>query len=296
MLVDRGLLSYEDKVAQHWPEFAAGGKENVTVGQLMSHQAGLCGLREPITLDHYYDWDFMCRELAAMEPFWTPGDGSGYHAITYGYLAGELIRRIDGRTPGTFIREEICAKVDADFQVGTPASEDARISDLIKPKVNVPLTSDTPPDYTVAAFSNPVMKPRYANLREWRAAEIPAANGHGTAMGLARIYAEMAKGGGKFMGTDAFAAVTAEQCRTMDRNLGFEISWGAGFMRNKLGLYGPNDTTCGHSGYGGSMAFGDSVAGVSVAYVMNQMDTNLTGDPRTLGLVAALYAALDAGS
>ena len=292
MLVDRGLLSYEDTVAKHWPDFAQSGKEAITVGQLMSHQGGLCGLREPIGVAHYFDWDFMCQKLAAMEPFWTPGDGSGYHAVTYGYLAGELIRRIDGRTPGTFVREEICDKVGADFRIGTPASEDGRIADLIKPKTNVSLTGETPPDYTIAAFANPSLRPRDANTREWRAAEIPAANGHGTALGLARIYAPAAQGGGDLWSKSALDKATAQQCKGKDRNLGFEISWGAGFMRNKLGTYGPHDTTFGHSGWGGSMAFADPVEGISVAYVMNQMDTNLQGDPRTLRLVDSVYACL----
>ena len=120
VLVDRGLLRYRDAVAQHWPDFAQVGKRDVTVGQLLSHQAGLCGLRQATVVEDFYDWDKTCRRLAAMEPFWTPGDGSGYHAITFGYLAGELIRRIDGRTPGTFIKEELADIVDADFHVGLP--------------------------------------------------------------------------------------------------------------------------------------------------------------------------------
>jgi CubicO group peptidase (beta-lactamase class C family) len=296
ILVDRGLLSYDDTVAKHWPDFAANGKEAITVGQLLSHQGGVCGLRQPITVEKYYDWNYMCRELAAMKPFWTPGDGSGYHAVTYGFLAGELVRRVDGRTPGTFIAEEISAKVDADFHVGLPASEDARVAPLIKSPTAAPLTGDTPADYTIAALGNPVLKPREANTREWRAAEIPAANGHGTARGLARIYAPLAHGGEldgvRLIGSDALRKATAEQCCGVDRNLSIDTRWGAGFLLNNDDAYGPNDTTFGHSGWGGSMAFADPVAGISVAYTMNQMGSNLRGDPRTLGLVGAVYASL----
>ncbi len=292
MLVDRGQLAYDDPVATHWPEFGAAGKDKITVAQLMSHQGGVCGLREAITVDKYEDWDFMCERLAAMEPFWTPGDGSGYHAITYGFLSGELLRRIDGRTPGRFIAEEIAGPLNADFQVGLPESEDSRIAPMIKPKTRVPLTGDAPSDHVIAALANPVMRPEDANTRGWRGAEIPAANGHGTAKSLARIYNAMSLGGAPLLGSDALDQATAEQCFGTDRNLGLETSWGCGFIRNTGGVYGPTDGTFGHSGWGGSMGFADRKNRLSVGYVMNQMDVNLRGDPRSAGLIAAVYSSL----
>ncbi|MFN3232950.1 MAG: serine hydrolase domain-containing protein [Alphaproteobacteria bacterium] len=292
MLVDRGKLAYSDKVATHWPEFAANGKQDITVAQLLSHQGGVCGLREPITVDKYEDWDFMCAQLAAMEPFWTPGDGSGYHAVTYGFLAGELVRRIDGRTPGRFIAEEISTPLNADFHVGLPDSVDARIAPLIAPKNTLPLAGKAPPDYVIAALANPPMKPEDANKPGWRRAEIPAANGHGTAKALARIYAPLSLGGGNIIGTEALDAATAEQCLGEDRNLGFEMSWGCGFIRNNTGIYGPNTETFGHSGWGGSLGFADRKEKLAVGYVMNQMDVNLQGDPRSMGLIGALYQSL----
>src|SRR3954471_17046027 len=131
LVADRGELDFEAPVARYWPEFAAGGKQDVTVAQLMSHSAGLCGWREPITRDDLYDWEKATALLAAQEPFWAPGTVSGYHALTQGYLVGEVVRRITGRSLGTVFREEIAAPLGADFWIGLPASEDGRAGELI---------------------------------------------------------------------------------------------------------------------------------------------------------------------
>ena len=296
ILVDRGLLRYRDTVAQHWPDFAQGGKSDVTVGQLLSHQAGLCGFREPTVVEDYYDWDKMRRRLAAMKSFWKLGEGSGYHAVTYGFLAGELIRRIDGRTPGTFIKEELAEPLGADFHVGLPEELEDRVSLVIKPTTPAQLAGETPPDYVVATMANPAIDPEFPHDRGWRAAEIPAANGHGTAQSLARLYSAFANGGTvdgiKIVSKDAIKRATAEQCKGVDRILGLESRWGAGFSLNNGGMYGPNEGTFGHSGFGGSMAFADPSEKLSVAYTMNQMHANLRGDPRTMRLVEAIYSCL----
>jgi len=292
MLVDREQLRYDDRVARHWPEFAAAGKQDITVAQMMSHQAGLCGLRQPITPQHYEDWDFMCESLAAMAPFWSPPEGSGYHAITYGFLAGELLRRIDGRTPGRFIAEEISAPLGADFHVGLSEAEDGRVSPLIRARSPAPLADKAPPDHVKAALLNPALKPTDANTAGWRRAEMPAANGHGNARSLAQIYPPLALDGGELISSRALDAATTRQCIGIDRNLGYEMDWGCGFLRNSRGVYGPNAETFGHSGWGGSMGFADRKARLAVGYGMNQMAPNLQGDPRTLALVSALYDCL----
>lgn len=296
ILVDRGLLNYRDPVSQYWPDFAQLGKSDVTVGQLLSHQAGLCGFREKTTVEDYYNWSRMCRRLAAMKPFWPLGEGSGYHAVTFGYLAGELIRRIDGRTPGTFIREELAEPLGTEFWVGLPEDLEERLSLVIKPPQPAQLVSDNAPDYVIATMANPPIDPEFPHDRGWRAAEIPAANGHGTANGLARLYSAFANGGSvdgiKIVGRDTIKRATAEQCSGVDRNLGLESSWASGFSRNGRGMYGPNADTFGHSGFGGSMAFADPSAKLSVGYTMNQMHSNLQGDPRTLRLVEAIYDCL----
>ncbi|TDI58364.1 MAG: class A beta-lactamase-related serine hydrolase [Alphaproteobacteria bacterium] len=296
ILVDRGLLRYRDTVAQHWPDFAQGGKSDVTVGQLLSHQAGLCGMRQPTVVEDFYDWDKTCRRLAAMEPFWKLGEGSGYHAITFGFLAGELIRRIDGRTPGTFIKEEIAEPLGADFHVGLPENLENRVSLVIKAPTPPQLTGEQPPDYVIATMANPPIDSEFPHDRGWRAAEIPSANGHGTAHALSRIYAAMANGGSidgvKIISKDTIKRATTEQCNGTDRILGMPSRWGAGFALNNGGLYGPNDSAFGHSGMGGSMGYADPSKRVSVGYTMNQMQAEIRGDSRTLAINKALYECL----
>lgn len=291
-LVDRGQLRYDDPVAKHWPEFAANGKERLTVAQLMSHQGGLCGLRELITAKHYEDWDFICEHLAAMEPFWTLDGTSGYHAISYGFLAGELLRRVDGRTPGRFIAEEICTPLEADFHVGLADSEFARVSPIIPADKASPLTGPKSPDHAIAALGNPTLAPTDVNAAGWRRAEMPAVNGHGNAKALARIYRLLSLGGGDLIGGDALDAATARQCIGPDRNLVYEMDWGCGFLRNSSGAYGTNPETFGHTGWGGSLGFADRKNGLAVGYAMNKMDASLQGNPRTLALIAALYSSL----
>lgn len=291
-LVDRDQLSYSDAVSQHWPEFAANGKEAITVGQMMSHQGGLCGLREPITVNHYEDWDFMAQSLAAMEPFWTLDGTSGYHAITYGFLAGELLRRVDGRTPGKFIAEEICKPLEADFHVGLADSEHGRVSPIIAADNAGPLTSSKSPESAIAALSNPTLRPTEVNEPDWRRAEMPAVNGHGNAKALARIYRPLSMGGNGIIGEEALDAATTRQCFGVDRNLGYEMDWGCGFLRNSHGAYGTNPETFGHTGWGGSMGFADRKNRLAVGYAMNKMDASLQGNPRTLALVAAIYSSL----
>lgn len=296
MLVDRGELSYDDRVAEYWPDFASRGKASVTVAQMMSHQAGVCGVRDTITIDAFYDWDSMCRRLAGTEPFWEPGDGSGYHAVTFGFLAGELVRRIDGRTVGTFLREEVAGPLEADFFIGLPEKEDSRVAEMVGPKTPQLVLNEDSPDYTVAAFGNPRPSPDDPNDRAWRAAEIPAANGQANARGLVRIYNLLARvgipGEAEVISAKGLAAATAEQCHCVDRNLGIDTRWGAGFMLNLSGLYGPNPKAFGHSGWGGSMAFADRESGLAVAYAMNQMGESLRGDPRSQRLIEAVYSSL----
>ncbi len=296
ILADRGLLRYRDTVAQHWPDFAQGGKSDVTIGQLLSHQAGLCGMRQATVVQDFYDWDKTCRRLAAMEPFWTPGDGSGYHAITFGYLAGELIRRIDGRTPGTFIKEEIADIVGADFHVGLPEDLEDRVALVIKPPAAAQLMGEAPPDYVQATMANPPIDPEFPHDRGWRAAEIPSANGHGTAQALARMYSFFANGGSldgiKLVSRDAIQRATTQQCNGVDRILGMPSRWGAGFALNNGGLYGPTDAAFGHSGFGGSMGYADPSEAISVGYTMNQMQSEIRGDPRTIRINEALYSCL----
>ncbi len=232
-LVEDGVLDYGEKVSVYWPEFAENGKANVTVGQLLSHQAGLCGVREPISVEAFYDQNAMAAQLAAQKPFWAPGEFSGYHAITYGFLAAELVRRVTDKSLGTYFRDEIAEPLEIDFYIGLPESEEHRVAMMIanpNPSANLRDTVDT--DFKKAALANPPMSAEYPNHRAWRAAEIPAAGGQGTAFGIAKLYGLLANAG-KDRGSSplteqGMAAMTEIQIRNVDAVLGLEACWGAG--------------------------------------------------------------------
>jgi CubicO group peptidase (beta-lactamase class C family) len=292
-LVDRGLLRYEDKVASVWPEFASDGKADVTIAQVLSHQAGLPGFIEPTTAIDQCDFEGCAAKLARQKPVWVPGTATSYHAMTYGWLAGEIVRRVARKTVGRLVAEEIARPLDADLFIGLPESQDARAAEMLPPRSSVvppPL-----PDVAVMALTNPEQDPLLPNTRVWRAAEIPAANGHATARGLARFYAALATDHG-CEGVRLLSPAThdrlvrpATEGRT-DMFLGFTDSWGMGMALNAPGIYGPNPRAFGHSGWGGSFGCADPDAGVAIGYVCNQMGPELVGDPRTSGLCAAVLA------
>ncbi len=294
LLVERGKLSYEQSVASVWPEFAASGKESLTIAELLSHQAGLSGFREPVTLRDFADHARVARLLAAQAPFFPPGQ-SGYHAITHGFLAGELVRRTTDQTLGAFFRNEVAAPLGADAWIGLPEAEDARFAEMVAPPdgPNMP-----PPEHPAAraAFGNPPLDPEVPNQRWWRAAEIPAANGHASAAGLARIYGMLARGGEqngrRFLTRETLANATRERVHVRDHVLQVPMRWAAGFLLNDGISYGPNDNTFGHSGWGGSFGAADPDAKLGFGYAMNQMFPNLQGDPRSLTLIEATYASL----
>lgn len=287
MCVDRGWISYETEVAKVWPEFAQAGKSGITFAQLLSHQAGLPGFVEPTTVEDQFDWDGCCAKLARQSPAWAPGTASSYHAMTYGWLVGEVIRRVSDRRIGDFVREEIAKPLDADVYIGLPEHLESRVVEMIAPSAAVNPASLPLSDAARMALINPQQDPTTPNLRAWRAAEIPAANGQATASGLARIYA-MLVGGGTFEGARLLSpqavahmvSPAAPPGRT-DMFLGFTDCWGHGVAINTTGIYGPNPKAFGHSGWGGSFGFADPDAEIAVGYVCNRMGPELVGDPRT---------------
>ncbi len=294
--VERGLVRYEDKVAQHWPEFAANGKDNVTVAQVMSHQAGLPGFAEPTRVEDEYDWDSVCAKLARQKPAWAPGEATSYHAITYGFLAGEIIRRVAKKSVGRFAAEEIARPLGARLFIGLPQNEEPNVAEMAAPKRAIDMAAIPLPDAARMAVSNPNLDPLVANTRAWRAAEIPAANGQATALGLARMYGALANSGTldgtRILKPDTIAKMTAPATRDgrKDMFLSFVDSWSMGMALNTPGIYGPNPRAYGHSGWGGSFGCADPDANVSIGYVCNQMGPDLVGDPRTEGLCAAVLA------
>ncbi|MFJ4787285.1 serine hydrolase domain-containing protein [Streptomyces sp. NPDC088794] len=305
ILADRGLLDLDAPVAAYWPEFAAAGKENVLVRHLLSHRAGLAGLCEPHSLEQLYDWEFTTRRLAATEPWWEPGTVSGYHALTYGFLVGEVVRRVSGLLPGAFLEREVTGPLGVDFTIGLPEKEAGRAAELMHPPVasaseQAAIFSQLTP-VAIAALTNPLAGATEANSPEWRAAEIPAANGHGTARAVATLYGVLA-GRGSYGGHRVLSAEAAERvregqgsCRDLVLGAGFEheteVALGL-WLSGPNGSYGPNPRAFGHDGFGGSCGLADPDAGVSLGYVMNRMGPHIADDPRKMALVDALYSAL----
>jgi CubicO group peptidase (beta-lactamase class C family) len=248
----------------------------------------------------------MCSALAAHEPWWEPGTNHGYHAITFGYLVGEVIRRITGKTPGAYLRDEIAGPLNLDMHIGVDASFDSRIAELIaapppppgNPNPIAEMAAD-PESMTFKAIANPrpVLDPALVNSREWRAAEVPAANGHATARSLAALYGALATGGKmndyRVLTPESIKRAHSEQAIGPDLVLGVVSRWGLGFVLNQpTAPIGPNPRTFGHPGAGGSLGFADPDARLGFGYTMNQMGTDALLDGRAANLFNALFAAL----
>ncbi len=294
-LVDQEKLWWDQPVAEIWPEFAEAGKAWITIEQVLSHQEGLCGLPGPMEPADWFDWDGVCARLAAMAPLWPPGSASGYHPVTFGYLVGEIFRRVDGRTLGTALHEDIAKLRGLDLWIGLPDSEHARCADMRRPPAMPDLGELT--EAKRLAFLTPWASPGGRGSAEWRRFEIPSANGHATAPALARLMGILACDGlldGKRMLSAGMSAQAArKRISGQDLVMPYEMAWGAGFIRNEgLGLYGPGQETFGHSGWGGSCAFADPERQVSGAYVMNRQSAELIMDHRSRRLIEAAYAAL----
>jgi CubicO group peptidase (beta-lactamase class C family) len=293
MLADRGLIDFDAPVARYWPEFAAAGKAAVKVSHLMSHSSGLSGWKEKVSVEDIYDWDKACALLAAQEPFWAPGTASGYHALTQGNLVGEVVRRVTGKSLGTVFREEIAEPLGADFHIGLPASEDGRVADLIPPPPPPP-TDQPIPELTRNIFTNPPINPLDTRTRAWRAAEIPAAGGHGNARSIAQIHTILANGGvaqgRRFMSEAGCRKALEPQIEGVDLVLGMPARFGLGFGLDGelLPLKNPNSMFWG--GYGGSLIIIDMDARATFGYAMNKMGAGTVGDARSLDIINAMWA------
>ncbi len=298
LLADRGELDFAAPVARYWPEFAANGKERVTVAQLMSHSAGLSGWKEPITPEDLYDWDKCAGLLAAQAPYWEPGTQSGYHALTQGYLVGEVVRRITGRSLGTVFRQEIAEPLGADFHIGLPASEDHRVAELIKPPPGQGFGDGAMTELQDNMANNPKIEVAITRTRAWRGAEIPAGGGTGNARSVAEIHVILANGGvarGKRFMSEAGCRKALElQVQGTDLMLNMPARFGMGFGLSGGMIPFPNPNTIYWGGYGGSLAIIDMDARTSFAYAMNKMAGTTTGDTRAFGLCMAMWGAMGA--
>lgn len=298
LLADRGELNLHERVGKYWPEYACNGKEQTQVRHFLSHSAGLSGMDEPAVGEQLADWDYMAGALARQKPWWQPGGKqSGYHALTQGYLIGEVVRRITGMTLGNFFRQEIAEPLQADFHIGTSKSVHERIATLIAPKTTpVDLQSDKD-SIAARTFANPAISVQQAGSNAWREAEIPAANGHGNARSVVRVQTLMANGGtawGKsLMSEQGCKRALEEQTNSVDLVLGIPMRFGMGYgLATDLIPLGPNENVCFWGGYGGSSIIVDMDARLCISYVMNYMEGGLLGDPRGFSLAMAAFDSL----
>lgn len=296
LVADRGELDFKAPVAKYWPEFAANGKQDVTVAQLMSHSSGLSGWKEPITGDDLYDWEKATSLLAAQAPFWEPGTAPGYHALTQGYLVGEVIRRITGKTVGTVFREEIAEPLGADFHIGLPASEDHRVADLIPPPPGTAIGAGQQSEIQRNMTSNPGIDVLATRTRAWRGAEIPAAGGTGNARSVALVHTILANGGeamGKrFMSEAGVRKALELQVEGQDLVLGVPARFGLGFGLGGGAVPMPSPNAMYWGGYGGSVIIIDMDTRMTYAYAMNKMAGTTVGDMRAFSLLGALWGAM----
>jgi CubicO group peptidase (beta-lactamase class C family) len=295
IVADRGELDVDAPVARYWPEFAANGKDGVLVRHLLGHTAGLSGWQEPMTMDDLCDWDKATSLLAAQAPWWEPGTASGYHAITQGYLVGEVIRRITGDTVGTFLAKEVAGPLGADFHIGLAPEDDGRVANVIPPPP-LPVTPDMS-SIALRTFSNPAPTAEASWTEAWRRAEIPAAGGHGNARSIATIQAVLANGGEsqgqRLLSPAGCHVVFREQANGVDLVLGVPLRLGIGFGINGGEIpISPNPRTCYWGGWGGSIVVVDLDARMVVTYMMNRMGEGTLGDDRGLGILMAAYGAL----
>ncbi|HKS90864.1 MAG TPA: serine hydrolase domain-containing protein [Tepidiformaceae bacterium] len=310
-LVERGLVDLDEPVAKYWPEFAQAGKARLPVRYLLTHQSGLPAIRKPLPPGaNVLSWDTVVEALAEQEPWWEPGSAFGYHVNTMGFLLGEVIRRVDGRSIGTVIREELAEALGIDFLCGFGPEEDGRVADWIpyqaatgeesqRPWLQVdPAKVEGVQLARLLAYRNPPPHPDGGtNSRMWRAAEFPSTNPHSNARTIARLFGGLASGG-TIDGKPLLDAKLIEQARTTESDgddlvLGRPNRFGLGFQLTIPGVrpLGPGAHTFGHYGNGGILGFADPDAQVGFGYVCNRSGRSWR-DPRNIALVDAVYASL----
>lgn len=296
-LVDRGLLDLDQTVASVWPEFAEGGKHAATVRHALSHQAGVPAIRRRLSNDDLWRWETMTRHLAETPAWFEPGSRVVYHTNTYGHLVGEIARRVAGRSPGHLLRDA-AGPLGADLWWGVPAHQQARCADVIwAPSSPIPdLDLDSLDDTAFMVFGGYFNPPGYSshgvvNTSAWRGAEVPSTNGHGSASGLARLYAALI-GPRPMLSNSLLDEATRVQAAGPCPVLGEDVAFGLGFVpTSERRPLGPNPRSFGHFGTGGALGFADPQAGVAFGYVMNHVIPRWQST-RNRALVDALYSCL----
>jgi CubicO group peptidase (beta-lactamase class C family) len=294
MLVDRGLASYDDKVSHYWPEFAVEEKGDLTIGMLLSHQAGITGFDTPATLDDLFAGEKAAHRLAAQKPFWKPGTAAGYSNVI-GVLATALFERIEGRPIKMFVAEELKGSFGLDVSVGIDPAERPRVANLFAPKGMDPLTTIPEGNEAQRAMHNPPMSVALPSTLEFQAADFTAANCFSNARGLAAMYGLLlhpGPDGRRLAGQEAVAEATKSWFDGIDVTRGIRRTWAAGFLLNVEGAWGPNKAAFGHGGWGGAFGFADPEAGVAAGYVMNYMSDEMDLNPWRRSIIDAIFAAL----
>jgi CubicO group peptidase (beta-lactamase class C family) len=306
LLADRGEIDLHAPVATYWPEFGQAGKESISIATVMGHRSGVIGPQQRLAPEAVSDWDLVCEKIAAAEPWWEPGTAQGYHLVTFGFILGEVVRRVTGRSIGQFLRSEIAEPLGIDVHIGLPAAEHDRCAEMVnKPHIRDVLAAA--PGHPTCLGEHPLAGLSVAlgfvpddelgsnALDIWRTAEFPSTNAHVTALGMATFYNAIAQE--KLLTRDHM-----EKCRVSQG--GFEVDvvlgprvadhgWGLGYMLNQRRVAGPNPKIFGHGGSGGSFAFVDLEHRIGYSYVMNQFDaTKANADPRSVALSDEVYAAL----
>jgi CubicO group peptidase (beta-lactamase class C family) len=302
-LAAEGKLSLDAPVALYWPAFAAQGKAGVTVRQLLCHRAGLPALRQLLPAEALYDWEVMTGALAAEQPWWVPGTAQGYAAITYGWLLGELVRRVDGRSPGHAIVDRVATPLGLDFHIGLADSEFHRVAHVARSKGNpgdaaaqrlLQVTLREPEALSTRAFTNPPSILTSTNKPEWRRMEQPAANGHGNARSLAGFYQGLLEG--SLLDDEWLNELTREHSKGEDLTLLTPTRFGLGCMLDQPTLanatFGMGPGAFGHPGAGGSVGFADPQRGVAFGFVTNTLGPYVLMDPRAQALARAVMACL----
>jgi CubicO group peptidase (beta-lactamase class C family) len=299
MLADRGELDVDAPVARYWPEFAANGKQDVLVRHVMSYASGVSGLDQPAVTEDLYDWERSTSRFAAQAPWWEPGTASGYHALNYGHLVGEIVRRISGKTLKQFVAQEIAGPLGADFQIGAAESDWGRIADVVPPP---PLPFDAEAlgldSITIKTLTGPLVMAEAANTPGWRHADIGAANGHGNARSVARVMSVVSRGGEvdgvRLLGEDTIDLIFREQQNGVDLVLGVPLRLGIGYGLPQRELLPeiPEGKICFWGGWGGSMIVMDVGRRMTFAYMMNKMGAGVVGSERSAEYGRALYDAV----
>ena len=316
ILVDRGELQLDAPVTKYWPEFGQKGKDRVSVRMLLNHQAGVAATRDPIPAGGMNDWERMTAAIAGEEPFWEPGTRNGYHAFTFGWTVGEVVRRVSGKSLGTFFKDEVAGPLGIDFQIGASADTEARMAPILFPPP--PSPTDKLNEFFTVAFTDPTSLQALivvnnggwfgpgCNTAEAHAAEVPAAGGITNARGLAGLYAPLAgSGDNRLVSEDAVARMGAVSSATSrDASLLLPTRFAVGFMKgvDNRAVAEDGDSIIlseeafGHSGVGGSIGFADPKRRMSFGYTMNALGAGVGINARGQSLVDAAYRSVGARS